>query len=255
METTFLENIYSYLDTNKSIKLISLQELYRENNSKSNESDFFWALQELKQQKILKQIDEENYQIVFSFKPKLTDRLILIHHYLSPIFDLTNYCIWSSEWYNQFSKHQIIQNFISVEIEKEAAESVFYELKKANLGEVFLILQKEDEVLLDKYVFEAENAIIIQKIITKSPTQLINIENELIPIPYLEKMLVDLFVDTAILSAYKGVEQVHIFETALLNYAIDFKKMFAYSKRRGKEKELKNYLFQHFKNQINLIFS
>jgi hypothetical protein len=255
MQITFLEKIQEYSLQQKNISLNILHQLHEESVNDSLESDFFWELQDLKQQKIVQQIDENNYKILSIFKPKLSEKIIQINRYLSTTFDLSNYCIWSSEWFNQFSRHQITQNFICIEIEKETAESVFYELKEADFGEVFLILHKEDEVLLDRYVFEAKNPIIIQKIITKAPKQQIKIENEVISIPYLEKMLVDLFVDTSILIAYKGAEQIQIFETALLNYILDFKKMFAYARRRGKEKELKNYLFEYFSSQINQIFS
>jgi len=255
MQLTFLDRIQEYSLHQQKISLNVLHHLHEESVNNSSESGFFWELQELKNQKIVQQIDENNYKILSFFKPNISEKILQINRYLFDKFDLSNYCIWSSDWFNQFSRHQITQNFVIIEIEKEAAESIFYELKEADFGEVFLILQKEDEVLLDRYVFEAKNPIIIQKIITKAPKQLIKIENESIFIPHLEKMLVDLFVDNSVLIAYKGAEQNQIVETALLNYVLDFKKMFAYATRRGKEQELKKYLFEHFVPQINQIFS
>ncbi len=254
MDTSFLEKIQKHSLHQKTISLKDLQQLHQKSVVKVSESDFFWQLQELKQQKIVREIDATTYKILSIFQPKLDATTLVLHQHLASRFDLTNYCIWKSGWYNQFSRHQILQNFTVIEIEKETTESVFYELKEMNFGDVFLILNKEDEAVLDRYAFEAQNPIIIQKMISKAPKQEIKMENEMISVPYLEKMLVDLFVDTALLVAYKGAEQIQIMENALLNYVIDFKKMFAYAKRRGKEKQFKIFLFENFENEINQIF-
>lgn len=254
MNTPFLERIQEYSLRQATISLKELQQLHQKSVAKDSESDFFWQLQELKQQKIVREIDATTYKILSIFEPKLDANTLVLHQHLASKFNLSNSCIWKSEWYNQFSRHQIVQNFTVIEIEKETTESVFYELKEMNFGEVFLILNKEDEVILDRYAFEAQNPIIIQKMISKAPIQEIKIENGSISIPYLEKMLVDLFVDSALLVAYKGAEQIHIFQNVLLNYVLDFKKMFAYAKRRGKEDRFKLFLFENFESEINQIF-
>ncbi|WP_338815535.1 DUF6577 family protein (plasmid) [Bernardetia sp. Wsw4-3y2] len=254
MNTPFLERIQEYSLRQATISLKELQQLHQKSVVKDSESDFFWQLQELKQQKIVREIDAITYKILSIFQPNLDANTLVLHQHLASRFDLSNSCIWKSDWYNQFSRHQILQNFTVIEIEKETTESVFYELKDMNFGEVFLILHKEDEAILDRYAFEAKNPIIIQKMISKAPKQEIKVENDIISVPYLEKMLVDLFVDSALLVAYKGAEQIQIFRNILLNYVLDFKKMFAYAKRRGKENQLKVFLFENFENEINQIF-
>lgn len=248
----FLSAIQAYALLHRRIEARKLQELYAENYPKHKESDFFWQVQDLKSQNILKQTLENEYQIKYLFTPAIDADLWAVHTFLAQNFDLSRACFWSSAWYNQFSLHQTIQNFCIIEVEKEAGESVFYALKKAGLGEVFWLQTKEDEeILLEKYIFEAEKPIIVRKTISKAPIQKITVGKTTFPTTTLEKMLVDLYADEALLGAYKGAEQTRIFENALQNYAIDFKKIFAYSQRRGKEQDLKKYLFEHFSEEIN----
>ncbi len=69
-------------------------------------------------------------------------------------------------------------------------------------------------------------------------------------VPKLEKLLVDLFCDDALLVAYKGGSQQTIFENALTRYDINFKTLFAYAERRKKEAALKTYLHQYFQTEL-----
>jgi hypothetical protein len=207
-------------------------------------------LHDLQEEKVIKAIDKNTYQLV-------NDRLVFasnIDAFLQEIcqnllskFELGEYCIWSSDWLNEFTVHQSMRNLILLEVEKEVAESVFYALKDMNYPNVFLLLQKADEVMIERYVFEAQNPIVISKIITKSPIKRLN--NGL-ALPKLEKILVDVFCDESLLIAYKGQEEKTIFRNVLKKYDISLKTMFAYARRRRKEEQLKAYLYQNFQSEI-----
>lgn len=55
-------------------------------------------------------------------------------------------------------------------------------------------------------------------------------------------MLVDIFCDEIIFSAYKGNEMKTIFTSAFNKYAINENKLLRYANRRGKREQLKKYL-------------
>ena len=67
-------------------------------------------------------------------------------------------------------------------------------------------------------------------------------KNDQFNVPTLEKMLTDVFCDRDIFYFYSGAEMERIFENAFDRYTVDFSRLFAYANRRGKEKEIKNYI-------------
>ena len=58
----------------------------------------------------------------------------------------------------------------------------------------------------------------------------------------LEKMIVDLFCERSLFVAFQGSELVHIINNAYERYAINFTTLLHYARRRGKEKDIKQYL-------------
>jgi hypothetical protein len=246
----------------KSHSTLTKQELYdfySKNTPTPLESDFFWYLYILKHENIIKAIYEDTYKLVnkntINFEPFMDAKLSDINHLLSK-FDLYDYCVWSSAWFNEFTTHQVPHSFIILEVEKEVTESVFYHLRDMGYKDVFLLLAKVDEVsLLDRYIFEAASPIIVRKIITKSPTKKIldPLSKTYINIPKLEKILVDLFCEDNLFRAYKGSEQFNIFENVLKKYTLNFKTLLAYAQRRKKDTQFKNYLFQNFQRELERI--
>ncbi len=251
----YIDKLKQEFKSHTSLTKQDLYDFYTKNNEKAPESDFFWYLYALKQENFIKALYKDTYKLIdkntFEFEPFLDTKLSDIHNVLSK-FDLTDYCLWSSAWLNEFTIHQVPRSFIILEVEKEAVESIFYHLRDMGYKEVFLLFAKIDETLLDRYIFEAENPIIIRKIITKSPTNKILDPLSKIPIniPRLEKILVDLYCEDNLFRAYKGSEQYNIFENALKKYTLNFKTLLAYAQRRKKDASLKNYLFQHFQEEL-----
>ena len=185
------------------------------------------------------------------FTPFVPAQLLDIQSIISK-FDLTETCIWSSAWLNELTVHQIPRSFTLVEVERESAEAVFYHIRDSGYKDVFLLLSKTDEALLDRYIFSADNPIIIRKIITKSPTQTLfdAFQKLSIAVPRLEKILVDVFCDDNLFRAYKGAEQFHIFENAFANYPLSIKTLLAYAQRRKKDTALRAYLHQYFPTEF-----
>lgn len=225
-----------------------LTQLYFSQNKEATEASLFWDIQDLKRQNYLIPC-AEGFRIQRIFKPVLDSSVLKTYHTLQESLPDVSFCIWQTAWLNSFSRHQSPQTITVLEVDKDLGETVFFTLKDSGWQEVFLLLKKEDEALLERYIFESENPLVIQKQISKSPTQLV----EKIRIPQLEKLLVDVFVGLPILASYPKSEHSYIFETALEEYVLDFTRLFGYAKRRGKEEELQAYLFEHFSTQIETL--
>ncbi len=253
MKNPFLNILQEGAFSRPKIKEAKLKELYFECFPDKSEYLFFWDLQHLKEEKLLQALDNNYYKIRRVFSPEPSSLFLKIHQNLIENYDLGQYCFTESAWYNHFSRHQSPQNMHIIELENEICESVFYHLKEEGYHNIFLLLQKEDNIMLERYAFEVQSPIIIQKIVSKAPTQKMMVAKEYIKIPYLEKMLVDLFADENLFTAYQNAEQNTIIENMLLDYVIDFTKLFAYAQRRRKEKDLKQYLFENFAEEIKQI--
>lgn len=247
-----VSQLKDFFAKNKTFNREKLNEFYIKNTKNNSKEDFFWYLCELLQNNIIKNIGNDYFQIISPpkiFLPKEDAFLREVNDCLLSNFSLTQYVIWQTSWLNEFTTHQSMQNFIFLEVEKEAITFVFNVLNSKYQKNIFFLQNKSDYKTLENYISQAENPIIISKIISKSPIQ----KNNNIIFPKLEKILVDLFCDEDILGAFKGNEQNIIFKNALNTYVINLKTLFSYAKRRKKEIQLKTYLYQNFQNEIKLL--
>jgi len=149
-------------------------------------------------------------------------------------FPYIDTCVWSTKWVNEFMLHQPGRFYTILEIEKDAMESVFYELSNQR-KEVFL---DPSEEIINKYIINAKEPIIITRLITEAPTSKTNN----VITTTLEKMLVDLICDPDLYGTYQGAEMKRIYNTAFERYHVNESKMLRYASRRTKKEEVKKLM-------------
>jgi hypothetical protein len=222
-----------------------LFEYYRRYETDLKPQTFAWRLYDLKHKKIIQEIKKGCYKISdkHPYKPKLDEKITEIYFSVTKEFYKSRFIVWSTSWINEFTLHQTFQNFYLFESSYETTESVFYKMKEMEIANVFLRPDKEEII---KYVIGTESPIVILNLIMKAPVKKLNN----IPVPTLEKILVDLYADQNTFYMYQGQELEKIFRNALKKYLLNYTKLFHYARRRGKEKELKNFLESNFKEQI-----
>jgi hypothetical protein len=202
------------------------------------ETTFRWRIYELKKSNIIFSISRNVFKLSDNkkiFNPKISEKLQKISTLFHKNFNSVSYCVWNSKWLNEFSRHQATSEIVFVEVEKELKKSVFNLLMDSNFRNVYI---EPDQFVMNTYVSENQNSIIVKPLISKSPVQ--TIENS--TVPKLEKILVDLFSDNRYLIAYKGYEQKIIFENAYDMYQVNFTCLVNYSRRRKKDKSLIDFL-------------
>jgi hypothetical protein len=178
----------------------------------------------------------------------LNERIQALNTVLAKDFPLLDNCIWTTEWLNQWTIHQSVHTYTIVEVEDSACESVFYHLRDKGFKNVFL---KPDALLMERYVSDAENPIIIQKLLGRSPLMSVKIDNAAsVTVPKLEKILIDIYCDSIVFFAYQGHEQDQVFQNVFKNYAINMKTFLAYAERRKRKAELMEYSAKYSTNQI-----
>ncbi len=213
------------------------------------ESTFRWRIYELKKSNVIIPITRGVYKLYQNkrvYEPSVNKRLKKISRLLLYRFRDLSYCIWNSNWLNEFSRHQAAINIIFVEAEKELVHSIFNLLLDNSYKNVYI---EPDRFITQTYISENQTSIIIKPLISKSPVQLVyNVK-----IPKLEKILADLFSDDKYLNAYKGHEQITVFKNAFTEYQINISRLINYSRRRKKNKQLMDFLIQNLNCKKELL--
>lgn len=205
------------------------------------EGTFRWRIYDLKNKNIIKTIKRGFYVISYKpkYKPEISEEVLKLSKIITERFKDIKYCIWNTEWLNEFSQHQSSKKIILIEIEKDFTESLYYELKDRFKYDIFL---NPDETAMNIYVSESSQPVIIKKLITRSPISKRTEKKVKFYTPLLEKILVDIFSEEKLFYFYKGSEMRHIYENAINSYTINFTKLFSYAKRREREQEIKTFL-------------
>lgn len=250
----YTEKLKEYFNHCNQFTIQDIYNFYNQSGENATESVLFWNVHALQMEQVIKPIAENVYQLMDKYESQFLSnvehKILLINELLMSKFTQTHlHCLWSTAWLNQWMTHQVIRSMIIVELEADRCESFFYAMHDAGWRDVFLWMQKSDEVLLERYIFEVEQPIVIMKIIRNAPIKRHTQIN--MKIPKWEKILVDLFCDNLLFLSYNA-EQNNIFTNVLQQYNINFKTLFAYATRRNKELELKQYLYQNFKSIIKI---
>jgi hypothetical protein len=223
-----------------------LFEFFRSFEPDLKEGTSAWRIHNLQNKNIIKSLKRGVYTISYKpvYKPVLAPELIKLARKVQEKFEGIKYCVWDTGWLNEFSQHQSGKRMFIIDIEKNFVESLYYYLKDIFKYDLYL---NPDNKAIEFYVSESNHPLIIKNLITRSPVGKIK-ENKLVVLtPLLEKILVDLFADENLFYFYQGSELIHIYESAINNYSVNFTKLFGYAKRRGKENEIKSFI----KNNMN----
>ncbi len=221
----------------KFFKRESLWNFYRKYDPDLKESTFRWRIHQLKAKKIIMLITQDLFTLDVKpvFKPEAGEIERKISKKIGKQFPDLKYCIWATKSVNEFSLHLTGKFITIIQVEKDALEPGYEFLKSQDIGTIYY---QPDEKEIERYVFEKEQSIILQSLISKAPTQTVQ---NILTIT-LEKMIVDLFCERSLFVAFQGSELVHIINNAYERYAINFTTLLHYARRRGKEKDIKQYL-------------
>lgn len=236
----FIEQLKQRFNGQAYITRDEILDFYRSFEPDLKESTFGWRLYALKEKNLLKPVKQGVYTLTVKpqFHPILEPRLKELSHKIGKQFPAARYCLWNTRWLNDWMVHQPGRFLLLVELEATAVESAFYFLKDGNYKNVFF---NPDDNLLERYIYEETETIIVKTLVTKAPIK----KERKISIPILEKILVDLFVDKKLFAPFQGGELVHIYNNTFKLYSLNITKLLAYAKRRTKEQELLDFITKH----------
>jgi hypothetical protein len=190
-----------------------------------------WRIHTLIKTDIIKRIGRGKYKCGNSttFTPDITPKSLKINSFVNTNFPYLNYIIWHISEINSVSQHLINKDTYYVEVEREAIDAVFEQLR-----------EKFKYVLRSKTnddVYFGESVIIVRSLVTGSPTQLASN----VPTTTIEKLLVDLFADKEF-EFLHGYELTHIFNNAFSKYTINIDKLLRYASRKAKREQISEFI-------------
>lgn len=167
------------------------------------------------------------------FQPNISIRLKRMFNKVKREFPYITFCIWDTAWLSEFMRHQPFKHYLILEVEKDAAESVFTFLAEIHKNVFF----NPNEEIFDRYIHHQDEVLIVKNMVSEAPL----LEKEKIVIPALEKLLVDMLIDTELFSAQQN-EKEFMMRTVTEKYTLNELKMRRYAVRRNREREINELL-------------
>lgn len=227
---------------NKTIfTLDDLREYYRSIDSNFKETTFKWRIHDLKHKGLIGNVKRGVYTFLLrpSYHPVISDRMKKKFKEIKKEFPYSKFCTWETRWLNELVNLQPGNFMILIEVENEAAESVFYFMQNRSSRDNIYFNPSEKEI--EQYIAARQESIIVRTLLTQAPVK----KENGICIPRLEKILVDLFVDKSLFIAYQGQELINIFQNAHNQFSINVSTLFRYAHRRKRRGQLKSFLLEN----------
>jgi hypothetical protein len=190
-----------------------------------------WRIYTLVKTDVIKRIGRGKYNcgIGNAFMPQITPKALKINVFVKTNFPYLNNIIWHISEINSVSQHLINKDTYYVEVERDAIDAVFEQLREKFK---YVLRGKTNE---DVYL--GESVIVVRSLVTGSPTQLVSN----VPTTTIEKLLVDLFSDKDF-EFLQGYELTHIFNNAFSKYTINIDKLLRYASRKAKRGQIAEFI-------------
>lgn len=235
LKLTFNNLIINTLKTKEKLSKKEIIELVRKEFPELADSVINWRLHQMKSQGLIQSLSYGTYSLISKdhFNPNISNSLKRIYNRVSKEFPYIQACVWDSRWFNEFMLHQLFRFYLVIEVEKDAAESVFNSLTDFS-KKVFL---NPDDDMFNRYISNFNEVIIVKSLISEAPI----VEEDGIKIAPLEKLLIDALTDKGLFAAQQN-ELEFIFKSVLKKYNLNSSKMKRYARRRNQTENLKTLL-------------
>ncbi len=202
-----------------------------------SDSAFRWTLYNLLQEQKVFRVDYDTYitekpQLLPIYRPYYSDRAKALTKKMTEQFPQVNFVIFESVLLNEFLNHQIAQNTIYVQIEKDVSSYIFDNLQEEYVGNILYKPGKRD---FDRYW--TRDCVVVLDLISQAP-----LSQEKPHEITIEKILVDIIAEKSMAAIFSSSEIPFIYENAMKSYRVDRRKMNRYAGRRGKASLLKEYV-------------
>ncbi|MDY4020085.1 MAG: DUF6577 family protein [Prevotella sp.] len=157
------------------------------------------------------------------FAPEPIEKVREVNGLLQKHYPFARFCVYQGEILAPLQHHLSSNRVIYIETDRDSAETVFNFLRETKT-DVFL---RPDKEMIYRYIDLAKRVYIVKNLVSEAPLQKVSG----VPMPTLEKMLVDILRDPDFFYL-QGSESEHIIENAFNLYTINNNRLFRYAGRR-----------------------
>ena len=165
-----------------------------------------------------------------AYSIKASKKVRSLYRSLHKDFPFADFCLYDGPLLTPLLHDLSPNSTIYIETNRDVMESVFNHLGQKYQGRLFLAPTKE---ITSKYIDLAQENIIIKPLITESPLT----EDNGIPMPSLEKILVDTRVDADFFYLH-GYENLEMLRTAIAHYDVNQTRLLRYADRRNEKENI-----------------
>ena len=225
------------LSSNKTYTRSELTKIFQDANPGLTESAFRWTLYNLqKLQKIFRK-DYDEYVTIQpaikpTYRPLYSDKARSLLENMSERFPEIGFVIFESVLLNEFLNHQIAQNTIYIQVEKDFSSYIFDILQEEYPGRV---LYKPGKKEFERYW--ANDCLVVLELTSQAP-----MNPDALHEIRVEKLLVDILADKSIAATFSPSEFPQIFENVMQSYRVDQHRLKRYAGRRGKTSKIEAYM-------------
>ena len=160
-----------------------------------------------------------------TFIVKANAKARALYRSISGQYPFADFCIYSANVITPLLHDMMPNNTLYVETNRDTTQSVFDMLLPKYNGRIFLAPTKE---IATTYIDFSKENIIVKPLVTEAPLAL----DGKVPIPMLEKLLVDTRVDADFYYLH-GYENLEMLRTAISHYDVNQTRLLRYADRRN----------------------
>jgi hypothetical protein len=214
-----------------------LIKLLKNNYPQMRDSSYHWAVCGMLKSGSLTKIARNVYVVQNErkkpvYRPAYSDLAAKLISQVSDKYPSVHFTVFETALMNDFLNHLVAQNTVYIQMENDVSVFVFRFLQELGYDHLLYKPNKDDYALYWK-----KDCIVVTDLISEAPLSA-SAPHEIC----LEKMLVDMYCDKLISSAYSKSEYPEVLRQAMETYHIESTKMMRYARRRGREDEMKKIL-------------
>lgn len=207
--------------------------LLMEDNPKLSRNSVQWVLGDLLHEGFIVRNGYDSYSVAEQklpdYSPFYSEQSLALMQTISKKYPLTEFTVFETILMNEFLNHLIARNTVIVQCERDVAPFIFREIQEKNDNCLFNPSMKEFDY------YWKPGCIVVCGLVSEFPAN-----NEKPHYITIEKMVVDMYCDRYIRSAYELQEYPEIVRQIRKKYSVNEAGMFRYARRRNKEKEIRN---------------
>ena len=195
--------------------------------SSNERAKLSWYLGKLCRNGKLRRVGRGVYtlQSANTFMVKANAKARSLYRSLSGQYPFADFCIYSANVITPLLHDMMTNNTLYVETNRDTTQSVFDMLLPKYNGRIFLAPTKE---IATTYIDFSKENIIVKPLVTEAPLTL----DGKVPVPTLEKLLVDTRVDADFYYLH-GYENMEMLRTAINHYDVNQTRLLRYADRRN----------------------